>query len=122
TANANQVADKIKSGMEGTKDTIERARSRAGETAAAARKAMETAPEKAGQLLGDNAGVVAGVGIAIGAIIAAALPETEVESKLMGRAVDGMKETAADAAQSGLQAVKDTTLSAADAATRSVSE
>jgi hypothetical protein len=80
------------------------------------------APEQARQIIGDNAAVIGGLGIAIGAIIAAALPETKIESQTIGPASDSLKRATGEAAQSGLEAAKDTTLSAADAATRSVGQ
>lgn len=104
TEAAGKVGDKITGGM----DAIQ------GSAAAA--------PEQARQIIGDNAALIGGLGIAIGAIIAAALPETKIESQTMGQASDNLKHAAGEAAQSGLEAAKDATLSAADAATRSVGE
>ena len=66
--------------------------------------------------------MIGGLGIAIGAIIAAALPDTKLESQTIGQASDGLKRATGEAAQSGLEAAKDATLSAADAATKTVSE
>ncbi|MGX4803077.1 DUF3618 domain-containing protein [Bradyrhizobium guangdongense] len=101
---ANFASEKLKSSMDAAKD------------------AAANAPEQARQTIGDNAALIGGVGIAIGAIIAAALPETKAEAKVMGGASDGMRQAAAAAAQSGFEAVKNATTSAADAATQKVAE
>jgi orotate phosphoribosyltransferase-like protein len=66
--------------------------------------------------------LIGGLGVAIGAILAASLPSTRVEGTVVGRASDGVKRAAGTAAQSGVEAAKDTVLSATDAAARSVSE
>jgi len=58
----------------------------------------------------------------LGAIIAAALPQTKAEAKVMGQASDSVKQAAGEAVQSGFEAAKDTTMSAADAAAKSVAE
>ena len=58
----------------------------------------------------------------MGAIIAAALPETEAESKVMGQASDRVKQAAGKATQSGFETVKEATMSAAEAAAKSVTE
>jgi hypothetical protein len=101
---ASFAGEKLKSGIDATKD------------------AAASAPDQARQTIGDNAAVIGGLGIAIGAIIAAALPETKAESKVMGPASDGVKQAAAAAAQSGFEAAKDATASAADAAAQKVAE
>ena len=105
------VGEKLRSGMDAAKDT-----------ATAARDAAARAPEQARQVIGDNAALIGGLGIAIGAIIAAALPETRAEARAMGPASDEMKRAASAAAQSGFEAAKDVTMSAADAAAKSVAE
>ena len=97
---ASFAGEKLKSGMDATKD------------------AAASAPDQARQTIGDNAALIGGLGIAIGAIIAAALPETKAEAKVMGRASDGMKQAAAAATQTGFEA----TTSAADAAAQRVAE
>lgn len=101
---AGKVGDKITDGVDAIKDTA------------------AAAPEQARQIIGDNAALIGGLGMAIGAIIAAALPETKIESQTAGRASERMKRAAAETAQSGLEAAKDATLSAAAAATRSAGE
>jgi ElaB/YqjD/DUF883 family membrane-anchored ribosome-binding protein len=101
---ASFASEKLKSGMDAAKD------------------AAAKAPDQARQTIGDNAALIGGLGVAIGAIIAAALPETKAEAKVMGRASDGVKQAAAAAAQSGFEAAKDATTSAADAATQKVAE
>jgi hypothetical protein len=115
TSRAGQATDtvgaKLRSGMDAVKDT-----------AGAAKDAAAAAPAKARQVIGDNAAVIGGLGIAIGAILAAALPETRAEAKAMGQASDSVKRAAGNAAQSGFEAAKDATMSAADAAARSVGE
>jgi len=104
TEAADTIGDKITGGMDAIKDSA------AG------------APEQARQIVGDNAALIGGLGIAIGAIIAAALPETRVESRTIGPASDSIKRAAGEAAQSGFEAAKDATSSAADAATRRIGE
>jgi hypothetical protein len=116
------VGNKLRTGMDTAKDTIERARSTATDTAAAAKDAAATAPARAHQVIGDNAALIGGLGIAIGAIIAAALPETKAEAKVIGQASDSVKQAAGEAAQSGFEAAKDATISAADAAAKSTAE
>jgi hypothetical protein len=116
------VTDKLRSGMDAAKDAIGRARSAAKDTAAAAKETAEMTPAKTRQVIGDNAALVGGLGIAIGAIIAAALPETKAENKVMAQASDRVKQAAGEAAQSGFEAAKDTTMSAVDAAAKSLAE
>jgi hypothetical protein len=115
------VGDKLRSGRD-AKDTIDQARSTAADTAAAAKDAAATAPAKAGQVIGDKAALIGGLGIAIGAMVAAALPETKAEGKLTGKMSDNVKQAAGEAAQSGFEQAKDATMSAADAAAKSVEE
>ena len=105
------VSDKLRSGMDAAKDT-----------AAAAKDAAATAPAKARQIIGENVALIGSLGIAIGAIIAAALPQTKAEAKVMGQASDSVKQAAGEAAQSGFEAAKGATMSAADAAAKSVAE
>ena len=116
------IASKLRGGMEATKDTVDRASSAAKDTVAAAQDAAAAAPETARQIISDNAALIGGLGIAIGAIVAAALPKTEAEAKIMGPVSDSVKQAAGEATQSGLEAVKTATMSAADAAAKSVGE
>jgi hypothetical protein len=101
---ASFAGEKLKSGIDATKD------------------AAASAPDQARQTIGDNAALIGGLGIAIGAVIAATLPETKAEAKVMGWASDGVKQAAGAAAQSGFEAAKDATTSAADAAAQKASE
>ena len=78
----NSVTEKLKSGMDAAKDTVERARASAYDTASAFKDAAASAPPKVRQGIGDNAVLVAGLGIAIGGIIAAALPKTRAEAQV----------------------------------------
>jgi hypothetical protein len=121
-AAAGTVTDKIESGVDTANDALGRARSSVKDAAAAARSAADTAPAKARQVISDNATVIAGLGIAIGAIIAAALPSTKAEAKVIGPVSDSARLAADKAAQSGLQAVSDMTLSSADAAAKSIAD
>ncbi|TGN86626.1 DUF3618 domain-containing protein [Bradyrhizobium yuanmingense] len=105
---ASFASEKLKSGMDAAKDAV--------------KDAAASAPDQARQTIGDNAALIAGLGIAIGAIIAAALPETKAEAKVMGGASDGVKQAAAAAMQSGFEAARDATTSAADAATQKVAD
>jgi hypothetical protein len=115
TQAADAVASKVRSGMDAAseiaKERIEQVRS----TAA-------NAPATASKVIRDNAAMIGALGVAIGAILAASLPNTRVEASVVGKASDQVKRAAGSAAQSGFEAAKDTVLSAADAAARSVSE
>jgi hypothetical protein len=108
---ASTVRDTLKSGVDAAKNT-----------ANAAKDAAVTAPTRTRELIGDNAALIGGLGIAIGAILAAAIPQTKAEAKVMGRAADRLKQTAGEAAQSGIEAAKGAALSATDAAAQSVAE
>jgi hypothetical protein len=116
---ADAVANKVKSGMDAAseiaKEKMEHVRSTATNVASAA-------PATASKVIRDNAALIGGLGIAIGAILAASLPSTRAEASVIGNASDRVKRAAGGAAQSGFEAAKDTVLSAADAAARSVSE
>jgi ElaB/YqjD/DUF883 family membrane-anchored ribosome-binding protein len=105
------VADKIRSGLDAAK-----------EAAAATKDAATAAPATARQIVGENPAVIGGLGLAIGAIIAAALPGTKAEAKVMGQASDGVKQAAGEAAKTGIDTFKDATISAAQAAAKSVSD
>ncbi|MBR0925144.1 ElaB/YqjD/DUF883 family membrane-anchored ribosome-binding protein [Bradyrhizobium ottawaense] len=104
TAAAGKIGDTITGGMD------------------AIQESATAAPEQARQIIGDNAAVIGGLGLAIGAIIAAALPETKLEDRAAGPASDSVKRAAAEAAQTGFEAVKGATSSAADAATKTFNE
>ena len=116
TQAADAVASKVRSGMDAAsemaKERMERVRS----------TRCECAPATASKVIRDNAALIGGLGVAIGAILAASLPSTRVEASVVGKASDQVKRAAGSAAQSGFEAAKDTVLSAADAAARSVSE
>ena len=115
---ADAVANKVRSGMDAAseiaKEKMEQVRSTATNAAAAA-------PAAASKVIRDNAALIGGLGMAIGAILAASLPSTRAEASVIGNASDRVKRAAGTAAQSGFEAAKDTALSAADAAARSVS-
>ncbi len=119
---ASMVTDRVGDGLAAARSGIERARSSARETVGAARDAVAAAPVRARQLVGENAALIGGIGIAIGAIVAAALPKTNIEAKAMGGARDSVKQAAMEATQSGFEAAKETTLSAADAAARRLAQ
>ncbi|MEH2535009.1 ElaB/YqjD/DUF883 family membrane-anchored ribosome-binding protein [Bradyrhizobium sp. AZCC 1588] len=119
---AAQAADavaEVRSGMDAAseiaKEKMERVRSTATNAATAA-------PATASKVIRDNVALIGGLGVAIGAILAASLPSTRVEASVAGEASDRVKRAAGTAAQSGFEAAKDTVLSAADAAARSLSE
>ena len=99
---AGHIGDRITGGVEALKDTA------------------SAAPEQARQIIGDNAALIGGLGIAIGAIIAAALPETKIEAQTVGRVSDSVTSAAGEAVQSSMEAAKDATLPATDAAAKSV--
>jgi hypothetical protein len=116
---ADNMGNNFSAGMDAasefTRDTLERARSKASNAAAAV-------PPAASQVIRDNAALIGGLGIVMGAIIAASLPDTKAEAAVMGKASDGVKRAAGEAAQSGFEAAKDAVLSAADAAAKSVAD
>ena len=116
---ADAVADKVRSGVDAAsemaKEQMERVRSTATNAASAV-------PATASKVIRDNAALIGGLGVAIGAILAASLPSTRAEASVIGNASDRVKRAAGSAAQSGFEAAKDTALSAADAAARSVAE
>ena len=114
-AGMDAAAEMAKDTMEMAKDRMERVRSTATDTAAAA-------PAAASKVIRDNAALIGGLGVAIGAILAASLPSTRAEAGAMGKASDRVKRAANTAAQSGFDAAKDAVLSAADAAAKSVSD
>jgi hypothetical protein len=115
TQAADVVADKVRSGIDAATDMARDRMERA-------KHAATAAPETASQLIRDNAALIGGLGVAIGAILAASLPSTRAEASVIGDASDRVKRAAGTAAQSGFEAARDTVVSAADAATESVSE
>jgi len=119
TQAADAVVNKVRSGMDAAsemaKERMERVRSTATNAASAA-------PVTASKVIRDNAALIGCLGVAIGAIVAASLPSTRAEASVIGNASDRVKRAAGSAAQSGFDAAKDTVLSAADAAAKSVSE
>ena len=116
---ADAVSNRVRAGMDAAsemaKEQMERVRSTATNAASAA-------PANASKVIRDNAVLIGGLGLAIGAILAASLPSTRAEASVIGNASDRVKGAAGTAAQSGFEAAKDTVLSAADAAAKSVSE
>jgi ElaB/YqjD/DUF883 family membrane-anchored ribosome-binding protein len=119
TQAADNVAEKVRSGIDAAsemaKERMERIRSTTKDAATAA-------PATASKVIRDNAALIGGLGVAIGAILAASLPSTRAEASVVGNASDRVKRAAGSAAQSGFEAARDTVLSAADAAAKSVSE
>ena len=116
---ADAVSNRVRAGVDAAsemaKEQMERVRSTATNAASAA-------PATASKVIRDNAVLIGGLGVAIGAILAASLPSTRAEASVIGNASDRVKRAAGTAAQSGFEAAKDTVLSAADAAAKSVSE
>ncbi|MBR1208771.1 MULTISPECIES: hypothetical protein [unclassified Bradyrhizobium] len=117
-----KASDGVDAVMDATKDVFDRLRTSAKDSADAARDTAQQAPAKAREVIGDNAAWIGGLGIAIGAIIAAALPSTDAETKVMGRASGNVRQAANDATASGFEAAKDAALSAADAVVSSVAD
>jgi hypothetical protein len=115
TQAAEAVAGKVSSGMDAASEIAKEKMERVRATAT-------NAPANASTVIRDNAALIGTLGVAIGAILAASLPSTTAEARAVGKASDRVKRTASTAAQSGFEAAKDTVLSAADAAARSVSE
>jgi hypothetical protein len=109
------IAGKVRSGMDAASEMAKEKMERVRSTAA-------NAPATASKVIRDNAVLIGGLGMAIGAILAASLPSSRVEASVAGKASDRVKRAAGTAAQSGFEAAKDTVLSVADAAARSVSE
>ena len=112
---AAEVTDKVKASMDAASETAK-------DTIARARETATTAPEAARKVIGDNAALIGSLGVTLGAILAASLPDSKAEAAVIGKASDGMKRAAGEAAQSGFETVKDAVLSAADAATKSVAD
>jgi hypothetical protein len=112
---ADAVANKVRSGMDTASEIAKEKMEQVRSTATAA-------PAAASKMIRDNAALIGGLGVAIGAILAASLPSTRAEASVIGNASDRVKRAAGTAAQSGFEAAKDTALSAADAAARSVAE
>jgi hypothetical protein len=108
--------------MERARSAANRARSTISDVATTASGTVAAAPEKARQMIGENAALIGGLGIAIGAILAASLPETKAEAAVMGPAADGVKRAAGSALQSGFEELKETAMSVADAAAKSVAD
>jgi hypothetical protein len=119
TQAADAVASKVRSGIDTASEMAKEKMERVSSTA---KDAATAAPTTARKVIQDNAALIGSLGIAIGAILAASLPSTTVEARMAGKASDRVKRAAGTAAQSGFEAAKDTVLSAADAAARSVSE
>jgi hypothetical protein len=119
TQAADAVANKVRSGMDAASEMAKEQMDRVRLTA---KDAATAAPATTSKVIRDNAALIGGIGIAIGAILAASLPSTRVEASMAGKASDRVKRAAGTAAQSGFEAAKDTVLSAADAAARSISE
>jgi hypothetical protein len=119
---ARTVSDNVKGGIDAAKDTIDRMREAASATVDGVRNSAAAAPETARRVISDNAALIGGLGIAIGAVIAAALPKTEAEAKAMGGASDTVKQAAKEATQAGFGTIKDTALSAVDAAQKSFAD
>jgi hypothetical protein len=115
TQAAEAVAGKVSSGMDAASEIAKEKMERVRATAT-------NAPANASKVIRDNAALIGALGVAIGAILAASLPSTTAEARAVGKASDRVKRAASIAAQSGFEAAKDTVLSAADAAARSVSE
>jgi hypothetical protein len=124
-----QTSDRVQEARSAAQSKISESQGRAAgavndtiDSAKTAAQDLKARTMEAAGTIGDNAALIGGLGIAIGAIIAAALPETKLEDRAAGPASDSLKRVAADAAQWDFEAAKGATLSAADAATRSVSE
>ena len=116
---ADAVANKVRSGVDAASEL---AKQKMEQVRSTATNAATAAPAAASKVIRDNAALIGGLGVAIGAILAASLPSTRAEASVIGNASDRVKRAAGTAAQSGFEAAKDTALSAADAAARSVSE
>jgi hypothetical protein len=112
---AAEVTEKVKASMDAASETAK-------DTIARARETATAAPEAARKVIGDNAALIGSLGVALGAILAASLPDSKAQAVVIGKASDGMKRAAGEAAQSGFETAKDAVLSAADAATKSVAD
>jgi hypothetical protein len=116
---ADAVSNRVRASMDAASEMAKEQMERVCSTATSAASA---APATASKVVRDNAVLIGGLGVAIGAILAASLPSTRAEASVVGNASDRVKRAAGAAAQSGFEAAKDTVLSAADAAAKSVSE
>jgi hypothetical protein len=116
------ISDSVKDGIDAAKDGVAQLRAAASTRIDDVRTHAAAAPDKARALISDNAALIGGIGIAIGALIAAALPKSEAEAKALGPTSDSLRQAATGAAQAGLETVKDTARSAADAAQQRVAD
>jgi flavin-binding protein dodecin len=78
--------------------------------------ALERASAAAADTIRQNPLLVGGVGLAIGALLASALPSSRVEEKLVGGAVDRMKDSAREAAERAYETAKEAAFAAVDSA------
>jgi F0F1-type ATP synthase membrane subunit b/b' len=116
---AARSTDRVKASMDIASET---AKAKFEQVRSTVRDKASAAPETAQQMIGDNAALIAGLGVAFGAIIAASLPATQAEAAVLGKASVGVKRTAGQAVQSGLEEAEDAVLSAADGAAKNLSQ
>ncbi len=116
------IADRVQDGIDAAKQGAAQLRAAASTTFDDARTYATAVPDKARGIISDNAALIGGIGIAIGAVIAAALPKSQAEAKAMRPPSDSLRQAATGAAQAGLETVKDTARSAADAAQQRVAD
>jgi hypothetical protein len=94
----------------------DRLRRRAGQTGASARRYGRRAKESAFQALSEHPLVLGAFGLAVGAALGGALPPSETEDKIMGKASDRLQRRAAEAGREQLAKVREAAGAAYDAA------
>jgi len=104
SARVSQFSDQVTDKLHGMTDTLHDASATVG---AKTRQATDTVRQQGmrarqgfNQLLNDNPLALGAVGVALGAILAAALPITEQENQLLGKASDQVTDKARDAVRS----------------------
>ena len=108
---AGAAAGEMSDAAAGSADAISRTVSNAKQTASDAKRSVTQAAQTSQSAVMDfidkNPLVVAGIGAAVGAFLAASLPSSRAENALLGKASDGLKDKARDAAAQGLERAKD---------------
>lgn len=112
TARASQLSDRMTDKLHHATDTLQDA---SATVSAKARQATDTVRQQGmrakqgfNQMLNDNPLALGAIGMALGAILAAALPITEQENQLLGKASDRVTDKAKDAVRSTVADARET--------------
>ena len=119
SAKADTLRGKVVEATSGMQDKLLDVRSKAAELQATASDRVPSAAS-ATQFVKDNAALVGGIGIAIGALIAASLPVAGAEANILSRTGQSVRRAASEAAGAGVDTLKDTLVSAVEAAGEAV--